>query len=108
MKKLGELQCIPCEGGTPPLSEEQIQEYLVELKGEWVVQDGKKITKTFRFKDFAESMRFVNDIAAVAEKEGHHPNIKIVYNKVIVELTTHVMKGLSQNDFVVAAKIDAL
>jgi 4a-hydroxytetrahydrobiopterin dehydratase len=99
--------CVPCEGGMPPLNREQIEKYSKETP-DWKVVDDKKITKEFKFKDFVAAMAFVNKVAEIAENEGHHPDIYIYYNLVRFELTTHAMKGLSENDFILAAKIDAL
>ena len=101
-------KCIPCEGGAPPIAKEKIQKNLSHLKEGWRVDDDKKIQRIFKFKDFKQAIRFINKVANIAENEGHHPDMRIFYSKVIVELTTHAIKGLSENDFIVAAKIDAL
>ena len=105
---LVQKKCVPCEGGTPPLEGEKIQEYLSELKGSWVVQENKKIKRTFKFKTFREGIEFVNRVADIAEEENHHPDIHILYTKVTLELTTHAIGGLSENDFIMASKIDLL
>jgi 4a-hydroxytetrahydrobiopterin dehydratase len=107
MTNLAAKKCVPCEGGTPPLETEKIQEYLKEVEG-WEVLDNKLIKKTFKFKTFRESIDFVNQVANLAEEEGHHPDILIRYNRVTFELTTHAIKGLSENDFIMASKIDLL
>jgi len=98
---------VPCEGGTPPLEAEKVQEYLKQVEG-WEVIDDKLIKKTFKFKTFLEGIDFVNQVAGLAEEEGHHPDIHIRYNRVTFELTTHTIKGLSENDFIMASKIDLL
>lgn len=102
-------KCIPCEGGTPPFSEEEISGYLKRVEG-WLASEGepKKISKDFKFKDFKEAMDFVNKVAELAESEGHHPDIRISYNRVQIEMWTHAANGLTENDFILAAKIDAL
>ena len=105
---LVQKKCVPCEGGTPPLEKEKIQEYLSELKGSWELEDNKKIKRTFTFKTFREGIEFVNRVADIAEEENHHPDIHILYTKVTLVLTTHAMGGLSENDFIMAAKIDLL
>ena len=105
---LSDKKCVACEGGTPPPEAEKIKEYLAELGGGWKTEDGKKIKKEFEFGDFKETMVFVNKIAEIAENEGHHPDIHIFYNQVIIELWTHAVDGLSENDFILAAKIDKL
>ena len=103
---LTQKKCIPCEGGMPPLNEGEIEKLLKHVNG-WDVEDGR-LTKQFNFKDFREAMGFVNKIAEVAESEGHHPDIMIHYSQVNIELWTHAINGLSENDFIIAAKIDEL
>lgn len=113
---LTKKKCAPCEGGTPPLSAEQIAQFLPQVK-EWQVVGQaadpasggiKKISKNFKFKDFAQAMQFVNAVARVAEADGHHPDIIVHYNNVELILWTHAIGGLSENDFIVAAKINAI
>lgn len=99
-------QCVPCKEGTPPLQIDKIKNYLKEVPDWFLV--GDKIIKEYRFKDFRVAMKFVNQIADLAEKEGHHPDINIVYNRVKLSLFTHVAKGLTENDFILAAKINKL
>lgn len=102
--------CVPCEGGTKPYNSEQAQEYLKATSG-WEILDGDilKIQRKFEFKDFKEAMEFVNKVADLANSENHHPNINIhSYKKVNITLTTHAIKGLSENDFIMAAKINQL
>ena len=103
---LTQKKCIPCEGGMPPLNEGEIEKLLKHVN-RWNVEDGR-LTKQFNFKDFREAMGFVNKIAEVAESEGHHPDIMIHYSQVNIELWTHAINGLSENDFIIAAKIDEL
>lgn len=90
------------------LTKEEFTPLLKQLKLDWEVIEGKKIRHEFKFKDFAESMAFVNKVADLAEQEGHHPNIHIYYSKVVIDLTTHNIKGLSENDFIMAAKIEEI
>lgn len=108
MINLIQKKCVPCEGGVPTLTEEEIKKYMTELKEGWEVQDNIKIQKLFKFKDFKEAMVFVNKVADLAESEGHHPDININYNKVDITLWTHAIGGLSENDFILAAKIDII
>ncbi len=99
-------KCVPCEGGTPPLTAEEIEKYLPEVS-DWEVLEDKKINREFKFKDFKEAMAFVNKVADLAESEGHHPDICLhSWNKVRLELSTHAIGGLSENDFILAAKIN--
>lgn len=101
--------CVPCESGTPPLSNEKENELIRENPQWLLVRNGlHKITRQFKFKNFKEAIAFVNKIAELAESEGHHPDIAIVYNKVQLDLFTHAVGGLSENDFIMAAKINAL
>ncbi len=101
--------CVPCEGGTKPLAQSTVEAYLTATPGwDLVLDEPNKLTRKLTFKDFVEAMQFVNEVADVAEAEGHHPNIYISWNKVNLELYTHAIGGLSENDFIVAAKIDEL
>ena len=99
-------KCVPCEGGTPPLSLYDVKRLMAEVKGWDVSADFKKIWKEYVFREFIDSIHFVNETARIAEEEGHHPDLHITYNKVLVELSTHAIGGLSLNDFILAAKID--
>lgn len=104
---LTQKKCVACEGGLPPLNERQVERYHAETP-EWTVVENLRIMRTFAFKDFAGAMQFVNKVAALAEEEGHHPDIAVSWNKVALMLTTHALKGLSENDFILAAKISKL
>lgn len=109
MTDLVNKKCVPCEGGVPPFTPEQVKEYKPQIADAWeVVEDGKKLKRKFKFKDFKEAMTFVNKVAVVAEEEQHHPDIKIFYSIVEITLWTHAIMGLSENDFIMAAKIDQL
>ena len=103
---LSEKRCVPCEGGMPPLGETEINKLMSEVPS-WSLRDGH-LFRSFKFKNFLEAIDFVNSVAKLAEEEGHHPNILIRYNRVDLELWTHAVKGLSENDFILAAKIDGL
>lgn len=92
----------------PPLSADAAGILLRELDPAWTIVDGKKLRRAFRFGDFAAAMAFVNRVADIAQREGHHPDLRIRYNRVTVELETHAIGGLSENDFIVAAKIDGI
>lgn len=101
-------KCVPCEGGTKPLTGERIAEYLQVLTG-WQVKEEKYLIKEYQCKDFTEALAFVNAIGEIAEAEGHHPDINLhSWNKVALTLSTHAIGGLSINDFILAAKIDAM
>lgn len=106
MSELTQKRCIPCEGGIPSLAKSEVEKLLAQVSG-WQLS-GKWITKEFSFKNFVEAMQFVNRVADLAEQEGHHPDIHIHYNRVRFDIWTHAIDGLSENDFILAAKIDAL
>lgn len=106
-EELSLKKCVPCEGGTPAMSPQETNQYLSRVLG-WDLIDDVKIKKEFKFKDFKQSLDFVNKVGSLAEQEQHHPNITIIYNKVRITLSTHAIGGLSQNDFIMAAKIDKL
>src|SRR4030067_3149019 len=94
-----EKKCVLCEGGVSPLKGEEIKKYLSQLKTDWEVLEEKKIKKEFKFKDFKEAMVFVNQVSDLAEEEGHHPDIFVSYSLVVIEIWTHAILGLSENDF---------
>ena len=106
MNELVKKRCKPCEGGTVPHDAAQTKEMLKKLKG-WIVEDGK-LVKLYAFKDYYETMAFVNALAWVSHREDHHPDLLVGYNKCRVEYVTHAIGGLSENDFICAAKSDAL
>jgi len=98
--------CQPCEGGVPPLEQERVDALLKQVP-EWE-QRAQTITRKWKFEDFYQTMAFVNAVAWVANRENHHPDMEVGYNTCRVSFTTHAIGGLSQNDFICAAKIDAL
>jgi 4a-hydroxytetrahydrobiopterin dehydratase len=106
--ELSEKKCVPCEGGVPVIKGDEIEDYTCQLKMDWDVVDEIKIRKEFVFPDFVTAMDFANRVGDIAEEEGHHPDLHIYYGKVIVELWTHAIGGLSENDFIVAARINQI
>lgn len=108
MENLTKIKCAPCEGGVDSLTSEQYAPYLEQVP-RWSVIKDKMIEREFVFKDFAEALQFVNDVGAIAEDEGHHPDLLIYsWNKVKISLWTHAIGGLSINDFIVATKVDRI
>jgi 4a-hydroxytetrahydrobiopterin dehydratase len=107
---LASERCVPCEGGTPPLSRDQAQSLLGEAGEGWQLsQDGTTLTRQITFKNFLRAMDFLNRLAEVAEQENHHPDFCLQgWNKVSLSLSTHSIGGLSRNDFIMAAKLQAL
>lgn len=106
MNELARKKCKPCEGGVAPLSPEQVKPMLKGLDG-WALADGA-IAKTYRFGNYHETMAFVNAAAWVSHREDHHPDMLVGYNQCRVSYVTHAIGGLSENDFICAAKLDAL
>jgi 4a-hydroxytetrahydrobiopterin dehydratase len=106
MTELLKKHCKPCEGGTAPYNAEQTKELLRQLKG-WIVEDGK-LVKLYAFKNFHETMAFVNAHAWISHREDHHADLQVGYNQCKVMYSTHSIGGLSENDFICAAKSDAL
>jgi 4a-hydroxytetrahydrobiopterin dehydratase len=109
MNELAEKQCVPCEGGVPPLSAEEAAALLGQLEGDWkIAADSKSIRRAYKFRDFYRTMSFVNAVAHVANVEDHHPDLEVGYDYCHITFSTHSIGGLSQNDFICAAKIDRL
>ena len=109
MSELTEKKCKPCEGGVPPLARAQAEALARQLASEWVLsKEGPYLRREFRFKDFYRTMSFVNAVAHIANIEDHHPDLEVGYNYCRVQYTTHAIQGLSENDFICAAKIDLI
>jgi 4a-hydroxytetrahydrobiopterin dehydratase len=106
MSGLESRHCVACEGGVAPLGEAQARELLKQLKG-WIIEDGM-LVKLYPFTNFHHTMAFVNALAWISHREDHHPDLGVGYNQVRVSYTTHAIGGLSENDFICAAKCDAL
>lgn len=105
---LTQKKCAPCESGAVPLNRTEVSTLLKQVSGWALGDDAKWLIKQFKFSNFIEAMGFANKITPLAEREGHHPDLHISWGNVIVELRTHALKGLSENDFILAAKIDRL
>lgn len=108
MKDLVTIRCVACEGGVPPLTVEEINALLPQVNQWEVAGDGKLIRKRFTFKGFYKTMAFVNAVAWIANTENHHPDMLVGYDYCEIQYTTHAINGLSKNDFICAAKVDAL
>jgi 4a-hydroxytetrahydrobiopterin dehydratase len=105
---LSKKKCKPCEGGVPPLNEKEITEYRKNISDDWKVIENKKLLKEYLFENYRQSIDFVNRVANLAEEEGHHPVMHVFFGRVVIELWTHAIDGLSENDFIIAFKIDRL
>ena len=107
--ELTNKHCVPCEGGVPKVAPEQVQKYLKDLKDWKLTADGLRIRREWRVKNFVAGLEFFERVGKLAEEEGHHPDLHLTgYRNVAVELWTHAIGGLSENDFIIAAKIDRL
>jgi 4a-hydroxytetrahydrobiopterin dehydratase len=106
---LEQRQCQPCEGGVPPLEPSAARELLQALHPDWSISDdGKWIVRRYDFSGFNRTMGFVNAMAWIANTEGHHPDMEVAYSHCVVKWSTHAIDGLSENDFICAAKVDRL
>ena len=105
MSKFAEQHCVPCRGGVPPLQGEALIPYKEQLPG-WKIVEEHHISKSFLFPDFKTALDFVNRVGAVAEQEGHHPDLCLAWGKVDAQIYTHKIRGLTGSDFILAAKID--
>lgn len=108
MSTLAEKKCVPCKGGMPPLKGKDLARLAGELDGGWKVVAERQLEKEFKFKDFREALDFTNKIGEVAEAEGHHPDIYLTWGKVKLTVSTHKINGLTESDFILAAKADRL
>ncbi|HEY3225714.1 MAG TPA: 4a-hydroxytetrahydrobiopterin dehydratase [Planctomycetota bacterium] len=107
MVALAKMKCIPCKGGIPPLSPEEIAPLAVQVPA-WQIGNGHHLHRLVPTRDFAESLALANRIGAVAEKAGHHPDLLVAWGRVVIDIFTHKIDGLTQSDFILAAKIDEL
>src|SRR5262245_42951288 len=107
MNSLADKTCVPCKGGVPPLKGEPLALMLKQLRG-WEVINAHHLSKSYSFPDFVSALSFVNQIGDLAEQQGHHPDLYLAWGKVTVTIWTHKIDGLTESDFVFAAKVDAL
>lgn len=105
--KLTERACAPCRGGIPALTESELKPFLMEIP-DWEMVDGARLVRSFKFSNFAGPMMLASRIGELAEREGHHPDLHIRWGELKIELWTHASGGLTQNDFILAAKIDQI
>ena len=108
MSALAEKECVPCKGGIPPLKGEQLTKLNRELNNNWQVEREHHLEKEYKFADFREALAFTNKVGELAEAQGHHPDIYLAWGKVKLTIWTHKIDGLTESDFVLAAKADQL
>ncbi len=108
MTGLTEKTCVPCRGGVPPLDQNEAEKLLAQTPGWELLEQGKRIERTYKLKNFREALAFVDRVGALAEDQGHHPDIRFGWGYATISLHTHKIKGLHENDFIMAAKIDRL
>jgi 4a-hydroxytetrahydrobiopterin dehydratase len=108
--ELADRACIPCRGGVPPMEHSQAEQLLSQLGGDWELRENGhlRLEKTYRFKDFVEALAFVNRVGALAEEQAHHPDVYLAWGRVRLQIWTHKIKGLTESDFVFAAKCERL
>ncbi|ANB03869.1 4a-hydroxytetrahydrobiopterin dehydratase [Ectothiorhodospira sp. BSL-9] len=108
-ESLSQKQCVPCEGGVAPLDEKAAKGMMEKLASDWQLSDDAgKLSRTVRFRNYHETMAFVNAVAWIAHQQDHHPDMAVSYNQCQVDFSTHAIGGLSENDFICAAKVDQL
>lgn len=108
MPDLASMNCVPCRGGVPPLNHEEIAPLHAMLGGDWRVVDDHHIEKEFRFRDFKDALDFTNRVGAIAEEQGHHPEISLGWGHADLRIWTHKIDGLTESDFILAAHIDKI
>lgn len=107
MSELAKKECVPCKGGVPPLKGKEVADLLGQIDG-WEAVGEHHVTRTYAFRDFMSALDFVNKIGNIAEQQGHHPDIFLTWGKVRVEIWTHKIDGLTESDFILAAKCDVV
>lgn len=108
MSELATKDCVPCKGGVPPLQGDALENLRRQLPSEWKVVEGHHLEREFTFKNFRDALAFTNQVGALAEAQNHHPDIYLAWGKVKTTIWTHKINGLTESDFVLAAKIEAL
>ncbi len=103
---LADKKCVPCEGGVPPMPQKEAERYLKELKENWHLNDRGHLEADFKFKTFRQALEFANTVGDIADEEGHHPDLYVSWGICRVEIWTHKIQGLTESDFILAAKVD--
>lgn len=108
MSELAKKECVPCKGGVPPLKRSLLSDFQRKLGGAWKVEGGHHLEKEFTFPNFVTALKFTNQVGEIAEANGHHPDIYLAWGKVKITVWTHKIDGLTESDFILAAKIDQI
>ena len=108
MTALAEKECVPCKGGVPRLQGDELSGFAKELGGNWKIVEGHQLEKEYKFKNFREALSFTNKVGELAESQGHHPDIYLAWGVVKLTIWTHKVDGLTESDFILAAKVDKL
>ena len=108
LENLSDMECIPCKGGVPPLSEEESGAFLSQIHEDWEVVENHHLTRTWSFPDFASALEFTNQLGEVCEQQNHHADFELGWGRVVSVIFTHKIDGLTESDFVLAAKFDTI
>ncbi len=108
MERLSAMECVPCEGGTPPLSEEESAAFIVQIHEDWEIVDNHHITRAWDFPDFASALEFTNALGEICEEQSHHADFSLGWGKLVAVIFTHKIDALTESDFVLASKFDAI
>ena len=108
LDNLSDMECIPCKGGVPPLSEEESSAFLAQIHDDWEVVENHHLTRTWSFPDFASALEFTNHLGEVCEQQNHHADFELGWGRVVSVIFTHKIDGLTESDFVLAAKFDTI
>ena len=108
LDNLSDMECIPCKGGVPPLSEEESSAFLSQIHDDWEVVENHHLTRTWSFPDFASALEFTNQLGEVCEQQNHHADFELGWGRVVSVIYTHKIDGLTESDFVLAAKFDTI
>ena len=108
LDNLSDMECIPCKGGVPPLSEEESSAFLSQIHDDWEVVENHHLTRTWSFPDFASALEFTNQLGEICEKQNHHADFEIGWGRIVSVIYTHKIDGLTESDFVLAAKFDTI
>ena len=108
LDNLSDMECIPCKGGVPPLSEEESSAFLSQIHDDWAVVENHHLTRTWSFQDFASALEYTNQLGEICEQQNHHADFELGWGRVVAVIYTHKIDGLTESDFVLAAKFDTI